>query len=200
MEEQTVGQTRALDLSEFPKITPPTEEERLEIEKRSKAIRNIKDIVENLFKAITAYVDDLQTFDLKIKLLSQKEANIRADEAEFTIKQAEFYKEKEELQGQKEYLVNATLDLKRKETELNDNKKILQGIEDAKEQYEVIKAGAIKEQEKVKELNKREDDIKEREALITESERVDAERKHLLDIRQEKITNRERQLQIQAEE
>ena len=189
-----------LDLSDFPKILPPTQEEADELARRSKAIQGIKDLAENLVKAMESYVFDLQTFDSKIKMLAGRENDVKAQESELLTKQSDFYKQKEELDGQKEYLVNATLDLKRKETELNDNKKILQGIEDAKEQYEVIKAGAIKEQEKVKELNKREDDIKEREALITESERVDAERKHLLDIRQEKITNRERQLQIQAEE
>jgi chromosome segregation ATPase len=200
MEEQTVGQKVDLDLSDFPKITPPTQEEADEIAKRSKAIQNIKHLADNLVKSMESYVFDLQTFDDKIKMLSSREANVREQEAELLLKQSDFYKEKEALDEQKKYMVNLNLDLKRKESELADNKKILEGIEEAKTQYEEAKAQAIKEQEKVVKLNEREDDIKEREAVITESERVDAERKKLLDVRQEKITARERQLQIQADE
>jgi uncharacterized protein YyaL (SSP411 family) len=192
---------QTLDFKDFPHIVKPSElEDRAELEKRSRAIQSIKDHIENVVKEMFAYVDDLQTFDSKIRMLNAREANIKADEADLRAKENVFYKQKDEVEEQKKYLVNATADLKVKESELADNKKILEEIEKAKEQYEIIKNMAIREQTNVISLKTKENELNERESLITKSEKVDAERKTLLDIREQRIKAKETRLQIEQNE
>jgi hypothetical protein len=180
-----------LDLSNYPKIVPPTEEESEEIEKRSKAIQAIKVLADNLIKAMQSYIFDLQTFDSKIRMLNQREAQIKTAELTNADKEQAVYAREAEIKSKEEYLVNLGIELKEKELKLGEDKKILEEIEKAKGEYEEIKEQAIKVQMQLGTMNKLMADIKEREHVVEKREEVDAERKKLLDVRENRIKDQE---------
>lgn len=184
-----------LDLSKFPNIIKPSElEDKVEIDKRSNSLLQIKTLSENLYNLIKAYLVDLELFDKKISILNQREYALK--EAEFSVAQKEkdIYVEAEKVKQEKEYVVNANRELKLKEEKIISDKSYLNEIEIGKQEWEDRKAEALKQEKVVEDKKKslesliaKQKELDEKEAMLEKSSQIDAERKRLLDIREERI-------------
>lgn len=198
----------ALDLSKFAHITHPSElDDKEELAKRSEALTTIKAMVQNLTSLLDAYVIELASFDSKTRILTQREYQVKEAEYEIAQKEQKVYALEGEIERQKEYIVTANKELKEREGALLANKDYLNEIEIAKQEYEDRRAEAIKQErildEKTKTVavvNKRQQELDEKEALIERASQVDAERKRLLDAREERIKLKERQLLLDRQE
>lgn len=203
-----MSDTTQFDLSAFAHIVHPSElEDKEEMEKRSAALQAVKSQMENLVSLLEAYVVDLASFDSKAKILAQREYQVKEGEYAVAQKEQGVYALEGDLQKQKEYIANANLDLKEREATLLANKDYLHEIEIAKQEYEDRKAEAIRQEhlldEKAKSLetlNTRQQDLDAKEALIDRANQIDAERKRLLDVREERIKAKERQLLLNRQE
>jgi hypothetical protein len=197
-----------LDLSKYPKIVKPSElEDKEEIERRSQALGQIKELAENLIALITSYIGDLSTFDSKVNILNQRDYALK--EAEFAVaqKEKEVYDKQVKLDQEKEYVVNANRDLKEREEKLISDKDYLNEIEVGKQEWEDRKAEALKQEKIVEDkkksleaLNTKQKELDEKEAMLEKSAQIDAERKRLLDIREERIKVQEQRLHIEQSE
>lgn len=219
-----------LDLSKFPHIVKPSEmEDKEEIEKRSAALKQIKDTVENLTSQLDAYVVELVNFDSKVRILNQREYELKEQQFAVNQKEKEVYSREDDLAKEKEYVILANEGLKEREAKILQDKDYLQEIEIAKKEWEDRKAEVIKQEAVLEEKLKlkvtlerqKEQDLKEiedeksrqekiyqdrkkelddKESLIEKSNEIDSERKHLLDVREERIKTVETRLNLDHNE
>lgn len=203
-----MSQSSTLNLENFAHITHPTDlDDKEEIAKRSEALTAIKSEIQNLNNMLEAYVLDLATFDSKARILTQREYQVKEAEYDVAQKEQKVYTLEGDLKTQKEYIVTANKDLKEREGKLVANKNYLHEIEIAKQEYEDRRADAIRQErildEKTKSIevvNKRQQELDEKEAVLERASQVDAERKRLLDLREERIKTKERQLLLDRQE
>jgi hypothetical protein len=194
-----------LYLSKYPHITVP--EATGDMESRSQSIIRIKSIMDNLHDAMKTYFDDLVNFDEKVKLLDQREENIKSDELTLKEKEQEVYVLEDKLKSEKEYIALANKTLREKEEKMSSDKELLVQIEQEKVLYEDRKSEAIRQEkitdDKIKEYNNLKviaKELEEREMLVTRSEEIDVERKRMLDLREERIHKTMIRLHMENEE
>lgn len=200
--------TDTLDFSQLPHIVRPSDlEEQAEIKARSATLQRIKEQLEGLMNALDAYVLDLASFDNKARILAQREYQVKEAEYDISQKEQKVYALEGDLKNQKEYIATANKELKQREGELLVNKDYLREIEIAKQEYEDRRAEAIRQErlldEKTKSIavvNKRQQELDEKEALLERASQIDAERKRLLDVREQRIKNTEIRLHMDQQE
>lgn len=188
-----------LDLSKFPNILP----EQRELQDRSVGLVTIREIMENLINAMQSYLVELESFDKKNRLLDMKGQQIKELEYELSKKQKSVVSEQEAVKQEKDYVIKTNKDLKEREIKLTEEKSHLSEINDAKVEYEERKQEALKQEAIVEEklklvevINKKQLELDEKESLIEKANDIDAERKRLLDVREERIRAKEQRLKL----
>jgi len=194
-----------LDFSKFPKIVPENNGENTQV--LSKLADNVKSLTVSLLNALEEYNSQIVSVDNKRKLLEDLEKSLNDRELDINEKETKVYTLEDKLKQEKEYIARMNKDLKEKELKNESDKKYLDEIKKEKETLEEKKAELIIQETKTKEeikilstLKEKEKLIEDRESVVAKSEAVDAERKRMLDIREDRIKNREHQLQIEQEE
>ena len=190
-----------LDLSKYPHIDPETIQE---VELRSNSIEKIRDLAENLFKAMESFLQDAVQFDNKVRLLDEREQSLIDRDTEISTKEKDVYTREEKVETEREYIVNANVSIKQRELVIESNKRLLEEIEKGKKEWEEKKAEVIlKEKDvdsklsKLMTVNKK---LEQDEAVVNKQSEINAESKRLLDIREARIREREIRLQMDAEE
>lgn len=197
-----------LDFTQYPHISRPSElEDKVELEKRSKAITDIKNKSEDLFHLMESYVSDLVSYDAKVKLLDKRDHESAIRENELNKKEKELIDREEVLQREKGYVSKLNLDLKEKEKQLLTDKVQLTDLQVEMDKFEEKRSELIKQQavtekkiKRLETLQEKERELEEREMVVEKAVEVDKERKRLLDIREERITAKERMLLIDRAE
>lgn len=197
-----------LDFTNYPHVVRPSElEDKQELEKRSAAITDIKNISENLFKAIESYVFDLVSYDQKIKTLNQRDFESTQRENDLNKKEKELIEREETVQREKGYISKLNLELTEKEKALAADRIQMGDLQSEIDKFEQQRSELIKQQalaetklKAVKEIEEKEQDLERRELLVEKAAEVDKERKRLLDIREERIVAREKYLAISQSE
>jgi len=196
---------KSLDFSKFPTIVPGDDEE--EIAARAKNLTSIQQAYENLYKLLESYIHSLTSYDAKIRYLQtveqkmlKRQQDLSQTEHELTLKESAIIQERK-------YIDQANIEIRIKTRELEENKNILIEIQKEKDIWEQKKLDAVAEQgnldKKLKVIegfSQKEKELTERESLIERSAAIDGERKKKLDLREDRITNRERQLALDKEE
>lgn len=193
------------DLSKFPKIV--LEQKVVDVEKQSESLKAVRSSMENLLNLIQIYYTELSSLDDKSKYLEKVEAHLKEYEFELTQKEKTLLISDEAVKKEKEYIDNANRDIKTREAKLVQEKNYLLEIENAKLEWEERKTEALKAESVAEEkmklievLNKKQQELDEKEAMMEKSSAIDAERKRLLDIREERIKSKEMRLYIEQEE
>ena len=170
----------------------------------TKQIREkIEDLIK-LFENLKLYTTEI---DHKSEVLISQERELRHFEKSLNYQKDKLQKDQDEVEAGNKYIEVENKRLYVMKRSLEEDRKLLKDIEFAERAYIAKKEDALKEEkkldEKIKQFSNLETKAKEYEAkqlLIDKEKAIDAERKRLLDIRENRIKVIEHRLQIDQSE
>ncbi len=188
--------TKSLDFSQYPKITQPDENQvRLETQKRSQGINNIRSIMENLLNALQSYLIDIQEMDSQARLLEQQKMELIEIDKQLRYSQSQLENKEKGINEQLDYIKTENTNILEKKLKA-DTVAEERRIEFNDREKELI----LKEEQvdaKIKQaadIQIKLDQLKDQQTAIDSAAGIDRERKQLLDKREQNILVREARL------
>jgi hypothetical protein len=163
--------------------------------------------MEDVIRELYAHLSTAHELDVRGELLNQQDRENRNVEKRLQEEIRKIEQQQIQLKREKEFIDKTNKELSVRELALEEDKKYIKEAEEAEKELLLRKQEIINKkllvEDKIKELEKlqqKETELEEREAMVEKANMIDAERKRLLDVREEHIHNKEIRLQIDSEE
>lgn len=167
---------------------------------------NLKAKLEDVFKEFEVYVLEAESVESERKLMITRETELREMEKRLQEVEKQQKQDKIDFEAQQSFNDKSIATLQLREAEIEKEKASLLGDKKEIEEREKLlqdKWFEISEREKklidAEALSPLKAELDKRESLITEREEADTKRKHVLDIREQRIEAREEQLKLDAD-
>jgi hypothetical protein len=185
-----------MDFKKYPHIVG---EEAPQSESKSLALDVIRAKFEDLSNMLTVYITEVALFDNKKQVLEQKEEQLKEFKQELDTTEEKLYRKADALDKEKEYITQENKALKEREMKLNRQKNYAEEIEKGKVEWERVKQEVLRKEYDVDaKLKRRQQDIEDKELLARKISETDEQRKRLLDLREKRIEEIEKQRRIDA--
>jgi len=187
---------KQLDLAKFEKITPPSPEQiSLETAKRSQGLQTIRTLMEQTLNAMQSYLTDLSDLDGQQKIIDQEKAELGEIDKQLRYSQHQLEKKEQSINEQLAYIESKNKELTEKKLTIETLKEEqIKSNNEAVQELEKKTRELVAKEAQIKVSKDRLNDLKDMQSAITASQAVDAERKSLLDRREQKILEREARL------
>lgn len=158
-----------------------------------------------LLENFRSFLTEMQAIAARQTALDQQERDLRVLEQSIEHRRTLSSREQEEVNAQKEYVSATNIDLKKRELRIESGMRELARIRveqftltERQEDLHRQEASLLEKKKEVTALLAQTAEMTKKEALLQKQVAIDRERKRLLDLREEKIHLRERQLQMDA--